>query len=217
MSKERRILNFTDNQDKSVRAFKDDATGKLVIEGYGAVFGQRSKLIYEQGKFFYEIIDRQAFDAVLAEPDKLNVVLTRDHERTQILARTISGTLTLEIDEIGLKYRAELPNTELGRETYELVKRGDLFESSFIFTVTREGQTWKRDAEGNLERTIKSVRSLHDVAIVVDGAYSNTKIDVSEARNFIEAEDAEQAKKEQAEKIERAKRETELIKIKSRN
>jgi hypothetical protein len=215
MNKEKRYLVLGENQaDLIARASKSEDGGKMFIEGYAFVFEQRSKLIYEYGEFFYEIIARGALDGIL-EDSALNVVLTRDHIRTNLLARTKSGTLTLTLDEIGLKYRAQLPNTELGRETFELVERGDLFESSFIFRVEEDGQTWRYNSDNALERTITKIRSLHDVAVVVDGAYANTDIDVETAKRAIVDLDAPTPEEaESARLLDLAKKETELFKLK---
>jgi HK97 family phage prohead protease len=157
----------------SFRAVEED--GKKFLEGYGSVFNQRSKLIYEHGKFFFEIIDPKAFDEVLRD-ESLDVYLTLNHSRDKVIARTISGTLTLTTDEKGLLFRAEMPNVSYANDTYELVSRGDLFENSFAFVVNRNDEEWTKDKDGNNIRFIKKVSKLIDVSVVTNGAYANTTV-----------------------------------------
>lgn len=169
MKKENRIL---DPSFVSFRAIEED--GKKFLIGYASVFNQRSKLIYENGKFFYEVIAPNAFDEVLREnPD---VILNFNHQRDKVIARTKSGTLQLSTDDKGLLFRAELPNVSYALDVYELVSRGDLFENSFAFVIRKGDDEWSKDADGNLIRLVKKVSRLLDVSVVTDGAYANTEV-----------------------------------------
>lgn len=172
--KEKRFVS----PEKSVRVEQNEK-GQTVLSGYGSVFGQRSKLIFERGKFFYETIERTAFDGVLNNREGLNVVMTYNHDRSQMLGRTSSGTLNLSTDDYGLRYEVVLPDTQLARDLSELIKRGDIFESSFIFSVDKEGERWQKTEEGWL-RNIISVNGLYDTSLVVDGAYANTSMQLTE-------------------------------------
>lgn len=165
--------NNSDNSG-SIRALKTEE-GQVVIEGYAAIFNQRSKLLFEDNKVFFEVIKPGAFDRVLSS-DSINTLYVYNHHQDQILARTKSGTLSLSVDDTGLKYRAVLPNTTLGNDIAELVNRGDLFENSFRFSLDPQGRIWQRDSNGDLIHIIREIRSLMDVSIVVNGAYSDTKV-----------------------------------------
>jgi len=179
------IRSFVPEGDISFRAFEED--GKKYLEGYASVFNQKSKLIYERGKYFNEIIDPKAFDKVLAD-EKLDVPLTFNHLRDKLIARTISNTLTLSTDEKGLLFRAELPNVSYANDIYELVLRGDLFENSFGYAFTENGIEWTKDEEGNNIRTVRSVEKLLDVSVVTNAAFENTSIS---ARDDEELKDEE--------------------------
>lgn len=173
MSKIKHIARaITSDQPLSVRA--DQETGKRYLEGYAIVFNQRSKLIREWGETFYEVIEPGAPDNVLADTG-LNVIATVDHDRAKMLGRTISGTLQLVKDERGVKYIIELPDTNLGRDIYEQVKRGDYYESSFIFSVADKGVRYDT-GEDIPVRYVSNFATMRDVAIVVDGAYANTDV-----------------------------------------
>ena len=182
MDKEQRILNS--NKDHQLRASKDGE--KMVIEFYASVFNHKSRLIFDWDGIYNEIIREGAFDNVLASDD-LDVIFTRDHDNTKILGRlnkeSGATTLSLSVDEKGLKGRAELPNTELGRETYTLIERGDLNECSFVFAVREEDQEWDLNGEEAI-RYINNVAGLYDTSIVWKGSYSNT--DIATAKRHFE-------------------------------
>ena len=63
--------------------------------------------------------------------------LLNHNEDKGVLARSNKGvgSLTLSIDDRGLKYSFEAPNTALGDELLEGLRRGDISTSSFAFTV----------------------------------------------------------------------------------
>lgn len=141
-----------------VRAAGDDT---LVIEGYAANFEQRTDLGY-----FKEEIARGAFDNVLND----DVRLLLNHEGAP-MARTTNGTLELSVDETGLKYRAALADTQDGRDLYKLIKRGDISQSSFAFTIAE--QEWSEDRS---VRTVTKMARLLDVSPVTYPAYPTTTV-----------------------------------------
>jgi hypothetical protein len=169
----KRLLRNLNPEQISFRAFEEE--GKRYLEGYASIFEQRSKPIFENNKLFTEVVKRQAFDDIL-KSENLNVILTFNHDRGKVMARTKSGTLQLSTDERGLRFKAEVPNTTLGNDVYELVKRGDLFENSFGFIVKPGDEQWTRDLSGETTHVINKISRLYDVSVVVDGAYANTEI-----------------------------------------
>lgn len=166
-----KILNRSITEPIHIRA---DEEGKRYIEGYAIVFNQRSKLIREWGETFYEVIESSAPDNVLRN-ENINVIATVDHNPARMLGRTRSGTLQLEKDDRGLKYRIEVPDTQLGKDMAALIERGDYFESSFIFSIADKGYRYDR-SEDIPVRYISDFASLRDVSVVIDGAYANTEV-----------------------------------------
>ncbi|MEU2191735.1 phage major capsid protein [Streptomyces fimicarius] len=84
-----------------------------------------------------------------------DVLATWNHDSGSILGRTRSGTLTLTVDSIGIRYDVALPDTELGRSVHELVKRGDVYGSSFTFIA--DAEEW--DYSGDIpHRTVTAMR-----------------------------------------------------------
>lgn len=168
------------------------------IEGYAAVFNQRSKLILENNKLFYEVIKPEAFDDVLRS-ENLNVKAVIDHDNSKMLARTKSGTLELFVDEYGLKYRILLPETNLGRDIKNMVERGDIYESSFKYSTRKGDDVFGRDENGDLIHTVNKIRGLYDVSLVVDGAFANTNLEIAKrSLQEFEAEEQEEVERKQA-------------------
>lgn len=140
------------------------------IEGYGSVFNSRS---LDLGGF-QEIIAPGAFDGVIERCD-VKALLDHNAERG-ILARSRNGkgSLSLELDERGLKYSFDAPHTNLGDEVVEGLKRGDYSQSSFAFTV--ESESWTKEEDGSYLRTINKIGNLYDVSIVANPAYTDTSV-----------------------------------------
>tara|TARA_R100000306_G_C4270752_1_gene90023 strand:- start:131 stop:553 length:423 start_codon:yes stop_codon:yes gene_type:complete len=96
-----------------------------------------------------------------------------NHNVDLLLARTPS-TLSLSIDERGLKYDFSIPETTYGNDLMVSLDRGDITQNSFGFIV--EEDDWGQDEEGNTIRTIKKVSRLLDCSIVTYPAYPDATI-----------------------------------------
>lgn len=140
------------------------------VEGYALVFGKQSR---DLGGFT-EVIEPTALEGILEKSDIL--CLLNHNEDRGILARSKYGTGSLElfIDDIGLKYRFEAPNTALGDELLEGLKRGDISTSSFAFTIDKD--TWTKKEDGSYLRTINQFKELFDVSPVYKEAYPDTSV-----------------------------------------
>ena len=154
--------------NKEIRVFKSQELRADVesrtIRGYAAVFNSDS----ENLGGFIERIDPQAFDGVLEDDVRALI----NHDDNMILARTSSGTLNLSVDERGLSYEFEVPNTTYGNDLLVSVQRGDISQSSFGFSVAED--EWER---GDVRRrTIKKVARLYDVSPVTYPAYPDTSV-----------------------------------------
>lgn len=152
---------------------REVGTASRIIAGYAAKFESRSEPIMG---WFREKIARLAFE----DCDLSDVIMCFNHNVDDILARTISGTLNLSVDDIGLKFSFEAPNTTRGNDMLELVHRGDINKCSFKFIV--EADEWLyADVKNGLEydeRTILKFSKLIDVALVIFPAYKDTEASV---------------------------------------
>ena len=141
-------------------------TESRTVTGYAAVFGMQSE---DLGGFIEEIAPG-AFNGVLGDDVRALV----NHDESRILARTRSGTLRLSVDERGLAYAFDVPNTTYGNDLLESIRRGDITQSSFGFQVDADEWT-KADGE-MMRRTIKKVKRLFDVSPVTYPAYPDTTV-----------------------------------------
>lgn len=166
--------------------FRDSDEG-MTFEGYAAVFNSDSHPLP-----FIERIAPGAFKRSLRARNEIRLLW--NHDMGEVLGSTRSGTLQLEERDRGLYVRAVLPNTTRGRDTAELLRRGDVNAMSFGFTVPSGGDEW--DSNGT-RRTLKSIR-LHEVSIVANPAYPETtaavrNLDGIAERNSVDTEVLEDA------------------------
>jgi HK97 family phage prohead protease len=129
-----------------------------VLDGYATVYDFRYDINGgpENGGFT-EVISRGAAAKSANEAD---VRLLINHDGVP-LARTKSGTLTLESDDVGLRVRAELdPANPRVQELRSAMDRGDADQMSFAFRALRQSYDSKTDT-----RTISEVK-LYDVSVV---------------------------------------------------
>lgn len=141
---------------------RQDGDG-MTFEGYAAVFNSDSEPLP-----FTERVAPGAFRRTLRE--RSDIKLLWNHDVGEILGSTRSGSLKLWEDGKGLRVQAQLPDTQRGRDTAELLRSGMVDSMSFGFTVPEGGAEWSEDGR---VRTLKSVR-LFEVSIVAFPAYSAT-------------------------------------------
>ena len=159
------------------------------VEGYAIVFNSQSE---DLG--FREVIAPSA-----VTEDTINtsdVFCLFNHNPEKVLARSKygKGSLTLVLDDRGLKYSFEVPNTELGNELLEHVRRGEIDGSSFAFIVsTDDGSEVWENINGTTHRTINKIECLVDVSPVWQPAYSATSVSAraKEMLNTMEKEKLE--------------------------
>lgn len=167
----------------------EDGTESRTIEGYGVVFESKS----HQLGWFTETVSRTAFDEVNLD----DVVATFNHDFNMVMARTSSKTLTLSIDNVGVKYRFDAPNTTAGNDLLENVRNGNVVGSSFMFTIKEDRWTFTKDAGGVDQREILKVDQLYELGPVTMPAYPDTtaqaKRTYDEAKKEFTKEDVEEA------------------------
>ena len=187
---------------------RDGEDEKMIVEGYAIVFDEET-LIGDEERGFIESIDKNA----LKETNMKDVPFKYNHnDVTLILARTRNGSLSLEVDEKGLKIRAELIDTTSNMDIYKSIVAGLLDKMSFAFTV--KSQSW--DRSGKIpKRTITAIDRLFDVSVVDLPAYDQTSIQAS-ARS-LELVETELKALDDAENLERRKVIAKRIKIKTKN
>lgn len=141
------------------------AVGDHSLRGYAALFG----VLSEQLGNFRESIRPGAFTNTLAAGADVRALV--DHDPSKIIGRTKSGTLRLQEDNRGLLSTIDLPDTTVGHDVYESVKRGDISQMSFGFRVLKDA--WPASDRRELIEV-----SLIDVSAVSFAAYPQTSIAV---------------------------------------
>lgn len=148
---------------------RSDGSGPVVIRGYAAIFDSPTT-ISQSYSAYNEVVARGAFRKTLQEAD---VRALYNHNPDNVLGRTKSGTLRLEEDMVGLRYEVQVPDTSWGRDLVELIRRGDVSQSSFAFAPIAQEWTRAQTSEELDTRTLKEVK-LYDVSVVTYPAYEDT-------------------------------------------
>jgi len=161
--------------NKEIRAFtgtvemRADEEGKKTLRGYALKFGQR----YDMGWFEEEIVK-----GALDETDMNDVRALFNHDPSFVLGRTTAGTLRMKLDDIGLMYEVDIPDTTAARDLMVSIERGDITQSSWAFSMNYEDdevELWTRNGkEGKNLRSIKKVKKMYDVSPVTYPANPDT-------------------------------------------
>ena len=162
---ERRYYTATDAE---FRASDDGKSGTL--RGYALRFGS----VYDMG-WFTEEVDRRALD----NADMKDVRVLLNHDPNQILGRTAAGTATVGVDEKGMWYEVQLPESPNGQNARVAIERGDITQSSwgFMLRVSKDGNgdRWEK-RDGKEHRILTDVRAVYDASPVTFPANPDTDV-----------------------------------------
>lgn len=166
------------------------------VEGYAVVFESQSE---DLG--FFEVIERGAITQELVDNSDIFALLNHDDDKVLARSNKGVGSLTLTVDDKGLKYEFDAADTQLGNDLLEYLKRGEISTSSFAFALDYndpEAETWTRKNGANY-RTIHKIAYLHDVSPVWNAAYSATSVSQRSLEKCKELEEREKEEQRQAE------------------
>ncbi len=152
---EKRSINY------EFRAMPESRT----IVGTATVFNSA----YDMGWY-----DEEMSQDVFTNSDMSDVVALFNHDANMVLARTKSGTLKLKVTGNAMEYEFEAPNTTLGNDLLEMVKRGDVYQSSFAFSV--EAEDWQEREGMKPKRLIRGIKKVYDVSPVTYPANPDTMV-----------------------------------------
>lgn len=196
-----------------IREYVEGGGDSRIIEGYAIVFGVQSKLLIDWGEAYREIIEPGA--VTQENLARFDIKMTLWHNRERLLARSNrgAGTLTLTVDEVGVKYSFEAPRTPDGDTALELVKRGDLAGSSFIFwSDETTSVSYTKNEEGVIIRHVNRIDEIFDMTIASDPAYAQTNVT---AREMNEAVRHTENGKDDEHKSEKAGKERQIAEIRN--
>lgn len=171
---------------------KQEGGKKLVLRGYPILFNTETR-IYD---FWYGEVRETILPTALEGTDLSNVYLITGHniEPDKVLGRN-EVNMRLEVDETGLFFECELPNTQHARDIYNLVEAGLVDGMSFGFRCGDQVN------EETLTRTITHIDELYEITITPFPAYKEASVIVQKQRQ----EEAAQKEKEEQEKLDAEK------------
>lgn len=154
--------------EKEIRQYSIEfnaAPDEATIEGRAIPFNIPSP----NREGFRETIAPEAVEGVF---EKSDVFLLYNHDKSKgFLARNKKGKGSLKIDvrEDGVYFSFVPGDDNLSTYVRDRIKRGDLDETSFAFTV--ESDTWVKAADGVYDRTINKFERIYDLSIVDQSYY----------------------------------------------
>lgn len=159
---------------QSTIEIRENQDGDKTITGYAVKWEMKS---HTMGYFtrFREQFKKGAFAESLNKEDQRALW---SHDTSQVLGRTKNGTLRLYEDDIGLRFELDLPNTTLGKDAYETIKRGDVDGVSFGFRMKKE--EWDESDLDNVTRTITQA-DLFEISPVGFPAYPDSQVSARSA------------------------------------
>lgn len=152
--------------DCEIRA--TDGDSGRVITGYAAMFNKMSQ---DLGGF-RELILPGAFAESI---EKNDVRALWSHNIDMPLGRTSNGSLKLEENTRGLKFTLNLPDTQIGRDAFTYISRGDVKGMSFGFNLLPDGYEWQYKEDNSIQLVLKRVHLL-EVSPTAFPAYEQTEV-----------------------------------------
>lgn len=160
------------------------------IEGYSILFNTRSAPLWEDDE---EVAYEEIAPVTREFLDQNDIKMTMFHDRQLILARSRNGagSMTYEVDDKGVKFSFEAPNTTDGDKAIELVKRGDISGCSFMFTTHYWDPAYvtktvsRENGKTVILYRVNVMTSIRDFTLAADPAYPDTSCEVAQ-RELIE-------------------------------
>ncbi|MGG4462614.1 HK97 family phage prohead protease [Micromonospora provocatoris] len=164
-------MNQTEKRELITEAIelRESENGTRTISGYAVKWEMKSESM-GYWTSFKEQFKKGAFSESLTNDDQRALW---SHDTSQVLGRTKNGTLRLYEDEIGLRFELDLPNTTLGNDAFETIKRGDVDGVSFGFQMQK--QEWDESDSDNILRSVLKAR-LFEISPVAFPAYPDSEV-----------------------------------------
>jgi Escherichia/Staphylococcus phage prohead protease len=163
----------------------DTTSGKRVLSGLACRFLSPSQ---DLGGFVEQLAPG-CFTRCLARDG--DIALLSGHDMNAILARQSAGTLDISQDSIGLRFRADLPETTLASDVLENIRCGNIAGMSFGFVARSE--SWDEvdcdeddpDCEqyrnGRVPRRTVLTADVFELSTTPFPAYKKTNVDTARA------------------------------------
>lgn len=171
----RQYRDFSVKELRATEPTEDE--NSYMVEGYFTTFDDEYML--EPG--YYEVIDRDAFNG----SDLSDVLFQMNHDGF-VYARIRNGSLSIDFDDHGGHFVADLSGSKQGREDlHEAISNGLIDRMSFGFTIANDGFEWYEDEDGEIHSRVTRIAKLFDVSAIAGfPANEDTKIS---ARSYLDA------------------------------
>ena len=167
---ERRTITL--KELRVVDSISDEST-EPAIDGYASVFDSWSEELGGNQPFRERVV-KGAFEETIQNDD---IRALFNHDPNYVLGRNKAGTLTLEEDDKGLRVRINPPDTQWAKDLLVSIKRGDITQMSFGFTVILD--RWNYEDNTDVRELLKV--KLYDVSPVTFPAYTQTECGIRSA------------------------------------
>ena len=181
--------------EKELRFVRSDITiefSERIVSGYAIRFMEES---VDLGGF----IERIHPEAISIDQIRNSDIFALfNHDDGMVLGRTGAGTLKLDLREDGLYYEINVPDTVAGNELLEHIKRGEMYGTSFAFSLPSDGsgEVWSKGEDENIYRDITNIEFLFEISPVFTPAYPTTTVS---ARSLEKIQELNDMKKENIE------------------
>lgn len=158
-------------QNREIRSIaRAFTTNGRTVSGYAIRFNEDSAFMG-----FTERISPSALPASMLE--NADIFAYFNHDWGKVLART-PNSLKLDLRNDGLYYEFEAPNTQDGNDLLEHIKRGEMYGTSFAFSLPEDGsgEVWTKQEDGTYLREIVMFDALYEISPVYTPAYPTTSV-----------------------------------------
>ena len=158
-------------QNREIRSIaRAFTTNGRTVSGYAIRFNEDSAFMG-----FIERISPSALPASMLE--NADIFAYFNHDWSKVLART-PNSLKLDLRNDGLYYEFEAPNTQDGNDLLEHIKRGEMYGTSFAFSLPEDGsgEVWTKQEDGTYLREIVMFDALYEISPVYTPAYPTTSV-----------------------------------------
>ena len=158
-------------QNREIRSIaRAFTTNGRTVSGYAIRFNEDSAFMG-----FTERINTSALPASMLE--NADIFAYFNHDWSKVLART-PNSLKLDLRDDGLYYEFEAPNTQDGNDLLEHIKRGEMYGTSFAFSLPEDGsgEVWTKQEDGTYIREIILFDALYEISPVYTPAYPTTSV-----------------------------------------
>ena len=167
----KQIYTYKMEQNREIRSIaRAFTTNGRTVSGYAIRFNEDSAFMG-----FTERISPSALPASMLE--NADIFAYFNHDWSKVLART-PNSLKLDLRNDGLYYEFEAPNTQDGNDLLEHIKRGEMYGTSFAFSLPEDGsgEVWTKQEDGTYLREIIMFDALYEISPVYTPAYPTTSV-----------------------------------------